>query len=226
MNVLQRLLAFFTAVPNTPASDVAVMEKTVYNPLGVRCGNCFTIDTLDLRELNFRVVALRENIRKNAGNTVMADVLVKASPLDGEDVQRIIRLVPDPGSVHGIPFRAVVLELVDEMAFNRSLEASARMDQFIETENGTGHRKEYQRAASCQTPWECEAKMLADADGSGKVDPNEVDTAKFEINAFNRKTQLEGVEVEEHIYVEMNKEDGWQQIWRGTEVHPARLTVY
>lgn len=42
---------------------------------------------------------------------------------------------------------------------------------------------------------------------------------------YFRLTDIEGVETEEFIFVEMNKDSGWFEIWRGFEVATDRITV-
>jgi hypothetical protein len=46
---------------------------------------------------------------------------------------------------------------------------------------------------------------------------NGVMDAAIEYWDYSRLTDIEGVETEEFIFVEMNKADGWFQIWRGIE---------
>ena len=49
--------------------------------------------------------------------------------------------------------------------------------------------------------------------------------AEIEYWDYSRLTDIEGVETEEFIFVEMNKADGWFQVWRGVEVALGRITV-
>lgn len=41
---------------------------------------------------------------------------------------------------------------------------------------------------------------------------------------YSRLIDIEGVETEEFIFVEMNKADGWFQIWRGVEVDLGKIS--
>ena len=49
--------------------------------------------------------------------------------------------------------------------------------------------------------------------------------AVIEFWDFSRLIDVEGVETEEFVFVEMNKADGWFQIWRGIEVAPGKIAV-
>lgn len=52
-----------------------------------------------------------------------------------------------------------------------------------------------------------------------------VTDATIEYWDYSRLIDIEGVEMEEFIFVEMNKADGWFEIWRGIEVGADRITV-
>ena len=52
-----------------------------------------------------------------------------------------------------------------------------------------------------------------------------VTDATIEYWDYSRLIDIEGVEMEEFIFVEMNKADGWFEIWRGIEVATDRITV-
>lgn len=52
-----------------------------------------------------------------------------------------------------------------------------------------------------------------------------VSDAEIEYWDYSRLTDIEGVETEEFIFVEMNKADGWFEIWRGIEVATDRITL-
>jgi hypothetical protein len=49
--------------------------------------------------------------------------------------------------------------------------------------------------------------------------------ANVEFWDYSRLTDVNGVEAEEFIFVEMNKADGWFQIWRGVEVDAGKIAV-
>jgi hypothetical protein len=52
-----------------------------------------------------------------------------------------------------------------------------------------------------------------------------VTDAAIEYWDYSRLTDIEGVETEEFIFVEMNKADGWFQIWRGVEVAAGKIAA-
>lgn len=52
-----------------------------------------------------------------------------------------------------------------------------------------------------------------------------VTDAAVEYWDYSRLIEIEGTETEEFIFVEMNKADGWFEIWRGVEVAPDCITV-
>lgn len=52
-----------------------------------------------------------------------------------------------------------------------------------------------------------------------------VTDAAIEYWDYSRLTDIEGVETEEFIFVEMNKADGWFEIWRGIEVTAGKIVA-
>jgi hypothetical protein len=52
-----------------------------------------------------------------------------------------------------------------------------------------------------------------------------VTDAEIEYWDYSRLIDIEGVETEEFIFVEMNKADGWFQIWRGVEVAAGKIAA-
>jgi hypothetical protein len=52
-----------------------------------------------------------------------------------------------------------------------------------------------------------------------------VTDATIEYWDYSRLTDIEGVETEEFIFVEMNKESGWLEIWRGVEVAASKIAA-
>ena len=52
-----------------------------------------------------------------------------------------------------------------------------------------------------------------------------VTDAVIEYWDYSRLTDIEGVETEEFIFVEMNKADGWFEIWRGVEVTAGKIVA-
>ncbi|MBS0260797.1 MAG: hypothetical protein JSS02_02475 [Planctomycetes bacterium] len=50
-----------------------------------------------------------------------------------------------------------------------------------------------------------------------------VTNAVIEYWDYSRLSEIDGIETEEFIFVEMNKESGWFESWRGIEVVPGRI---
>lgn len=69
------------------------------------------------------------------------------------------------------------------------------------------------------------AKSLLAVSGPTGDLHGEVTDAAIEYWDYSRLTDIEGVETEEFIFVEMNKADGWFEIWRGIEVAAGKIAV-
>src|SRR5687767_14756910 len=77
------------------AFSTSPVELKFYNPLKARVGNAVSVDTFDLREYNFFLQEIREYKRSIHGREFqLADYVLLARPLGGEDVLLRLRLNP------------------------------------------------------------------------------------------------------------------------------------
>ncbi len=190
--------------------------STFYNPINAKVGKTVSLDMLDYRGLNFFVEEIREN---QAGAHTFVDYVLHAKPIDKADVEARLRLVPDPKGV--LSHRAILLSLMDEMAYNEGLHGVVKDDtgKFIVDDAATGQHDEYWRVNDVLASYASDIKSM-----KGEGDEHEAE--KVEFWDYSRMTTIEGVEREQFVFVEMNSDNGWFQVWQGTEVNPEKVSVY
>lgn len=133
-----------------------------------------------------------------------------------------LRVLPGHGGERKVPHRALVLTMYDSLSFNEGLLAVVQDDtkKFViddEAEPGKHVHDEFWRVNDVDGSHVCRVVVRTN-DGKMKE-------AVIEFWDFSRLIDVEGVEAEEFVFVEMNKESGWFEIWRGIEVSPERIVV-
>ena len=133
-----------------------------------------------------------------------------------------LRVVPDHGGKRKVTHRPLVLTLLDSLPFNEGLLAVVQDDtkKFViddESEPGKHAHDEFWRVNDEYGSHVVGVNVLS---GDGK--PEE---ATVECWDYSRLIEANGVEIEEFMFVEMNKADGWFEIWRGGEVSAGKIAV-
>src|SRR4051794_23088055 len=100
-------------------------ELRYYNPLKARVGVSMTIDTVELRDLNFFLQEIREYKRRiGPQEYTFVDYSLLARPLHGEDVAIRLRLNPiaDTQRSGGREYHVLMLRLDDEFEYSADFE--------------------------------------------------------------------------------------------------------
>lgn len=214
-------------VPKEPAQ-----EELIYNPIGCKIGGVVKIDALDFRDHRFTVREIREySVSLGGANHRMVDYVLLARPIGKPDFNCRLRIVPDKDSKSKVSHRALLMTLYDDLAYNEGLHGVVKDDtkKFViddDTDPNNIVHDEFWRVNDVGISYACSVKSLSDVNGDGKVTADEITTSEIEFWDYSRLTDMDGVEVEEFVFVEMNKSDGWFKIWRGSEVNPERIDVF
>jgi hypothetical protein len=218
---------------NEPPKPVEkAQEDLIYNPIGCKIGGVVKVDSLDFRDHRFTVREIREySVGVGGKKHRMVDYVLLARPIGKPDFLCRLRIVPEPDSKSKTTHKSLLLSLYDDLAYNEGLHNVVKDDtkKFViddDTDPENVIHAEFWRVNDVGTIYTSNIKVLADLDGNGKVEANEVKKEQVDFWDYSRNTDLEGVEVEEFVFVEMNKTDGWFKIWRGTEVNPERIEVF
>jgi hypothetical protein len=214
----KKIAGFFSG--ETESAKPKKPEDLIYNPIGARVGCSVTIDDLDYRGKNFFVREIRESVVRLAGKThKFVDYVVQANMLSGETVDLRVRIVPEESKAFGHPYRAMVLSRYDSLAYDEGLHNVVRDDvnkNFKVDDEAAGIHDEFWRVNDVGISYSAEVKTLAE-----KPEPN----SNIEFWDYSRMTNIEGVELEQFLFVEMNKSNGWFEIWKGNEINPEQVMV-
>ena len=190
-------------------------ESAVYNPLSIQCGSFVAVDAIDFRGKNFRVVEIQEYDHAVGGKQFK---LVNYVLRFDEEVVRL-RAVPSEDRA-----KVMLLTRYDDLAYNEGLHNVVRdtTRKFVVDDPAAGLHEEYWRVEDVQESYKASVTILREGGGDA---PPEVSHAQLEYWDYWRDTELDGVKATQYLYVEMNTESGWFQIWRGMETDPERILV-
>ena len=206
------------------------VELRFYNPLKAKVGSFVTFDEFDLKDLDFRVEELRESRRDIRGREFLsADYGLLARPLGKPEVPVRLRLNPveNPERAGGLTHYALLLRLDDEMAFTEDLHNILRdgTGEFRVLEDGEV-KAVFTRVGGVLEPYRVRVAVVRDANFDQKVEKDEVERREIESWDYERETTGDGgVVKKEYLFVEMDRETGWFQIWRGHETDMQRALV-
>lgn len=205
-------------------------ELRYYNPLKARIGVSVTIDTVELRDLNFFLQEIREYRRRiGPQEFTFVDYSLLARPLKGDDVALRLRLNPVANRTHsaGRDYHVLMLRLDDEFEY------SADFEKLLNDKSGLFQirqddvvKEEFERLHGLKTPFKATVSYLRDINQNHHIERDEIDTLELKYWDFSRQVKDEaGQPFEEYLFVEMDGETGWIQIWRGVEMDPTKILV-
>jgi hypothetical protein len=190
-------------------------ETAIYNPLSAHCGAFATIDAIDFRGKNYRIAEIQQYDHNVGGKRFqLANYVLRYD----EEVVRL-RAIPLEGR-----WKALLLTLYDDLAYDEGLHNVVRDDtlKFVVDDSEKNLHEEYWRVEDVRESYKAEVTVLRGEDPNA---PPEISRAQVEYWDYWRDTEVDGVKLTQYLYVEMNTETGWFQIWRGTETEPERILV-
>lgn len=206
-------------------------EDKIYNPIGAKIGGSISIDALDFRDLHFFVQEIIEGQVVN-GKSKYVDYALLARPLEGDDVNLRLRLIV-PTKTTDAPV-AIIMKLDNECEYDKGLHDVVQDDskKFViddtlgDDDESNDIHEEFWRIGDVGNSYTAKLTLLRDENVDGKVARDEVSAAEVEFWDYSRETEIDGVTAEEYLFVELNKESGMFQIWRGFDVSTDRVSVY
>jgi hypothetical protein len=207
------------------------VEFSYYNPLRARIGSALTIDEIEWRDFNFFLLSIHEYRRTIGGREFrFVDYGLLARPLGGEKVLVRLRVNPvdDPGEVAGPTYHVLLLRLDDDLPYDEGLHKTVNdtTKKFQVLEDGKV-QAEYTRINDLTTSYQAEVSVIKDVNLDKRVDRDEVEHRRVEFWDYWREVKDEaGQPRREFLFVEMDGENGWFQIWKGNEIDPRRVVVY
>jgi hypothetical protein len=205
-------------------------EMRYFNPLKARIGVSVTIDTVELRDLNFFLQEIRE-YRRHIGpqEFTFVDYSLLARPLKGDDVAIRLRINPiaDKARSAGKDYNVLMLRLEDEMEYSKEFEKLLNdKSGLFQIREDDEVKEEFSRMYGLKSPYKATVSYLRDINQDHKIERDEIDTLELKYWDYSRQiTDEAGQPLAEYLFVEMDGETGWIQIWRGVEMDPNKVIV-
>jgi hypothetical protein len=206
------------------------VEFRYYNPLKARVGHAVDIDIIDWRDKGFFLREIREYKRLISGKKFLfADYVLLARPLGHDDIWLRLRLNPvsDAGRTGDASHHVLLLQLDHECEYNEELHntVKARTGIFQITENGEV-KEEFTRINDVRGSYKATVTIIRDDNQDRRVTSDEIEKRRLEYWDYWREISDDaGQPVTEFLFVEMDTEDGWFEIWRGKEIDPRKVAV-
>ena len=194
------------------------------NPLDLRVGGPVLVPDATAPEFagfDFTVKEVREYVRR-IGNEefgftdyVLKGINTKSFDSKDEVITRL-RVVPNAQGTND----SVFLRVYDEFAFAEDFLAVVKdtTGVFEITDDKTGEKEAYERINGVKSSYEANVMVISATTDDGKAPPGTTKSAKLEYWDYWRDADIGGGKTaKQFIFVEMDGDSGWFQIWRGTE---------
>ncbi len=194
------------------------------NPLDLRVGSAQTISFANGPEFanhDFTVTEIREYTRHMGGKDFQfTDYLLHGVNTKSFDANATL----DP-KLRAVPNQAggqdtLLLKVYDEFAFSEDFLGVVKDDTgvFEVTDDATGAKETFTRINEVRDSYHAAVMAVTATTPDGKAAPGKVNPLKIEYWDYWRDVDLGGgKKAREFIFVEMNSDTGWFQIWRGRE---------
>ena len=198
------------------------------NPLALSVGSLVPIAYANGPQFtgyNFTVQEIREYTRHIGAKEfrftdyVLRGVNVRRPDADDVVVTRL-RVVPNQAGAND----SLLLSLYDEFKFAETFLAVLKdtTGALTITEDAAGAEASFTRINHLLEPYQAAVLVVTETTPDGKAATEGVSAAKLEYWDYWRDADIgAGKTAQEFVFVEMNSENGWFQIWRGREFYPA-----
>lgn len=194
------------------------------NPLDLRVGSGVPVSYAngpEFAQRDFAVQEIREyNRHIGAQEFRFTDYVLRGinskSP-DADDVLTArLRVVPNQAGAHD----SLLLSVYDEFGFAEDFLNVLKDDTgvFELSDDDSGPKQTFTRINDVRGSYEAAVLIVAETTADGKATPGKAAPLKVEYWDFWREAPLPGGQTaREFLFVEMNCDTGWFQLWRGRE---------
>jgi len=194
------------------------------NPLDLRVGSAVTIayaNGPEFADYDFTTQEMREYTRRMEGQEfrftdyVLRGVSTKSPDADDTLTARL-RVVPNQAGAND----ALLLRLYDEFAFAEDFLGVVKdtTGLFKVTEDKSGAEEKFSRINELRESYQAAVLVVSGTTPDGKAATGKVSPVKVEYWDYWRDADIGGGKTaKEFVFVEMNSDTGWFQIWRGRE---------
>ncbi len=194
------------------------------NPLDLRAGSLVAVGFAngpEFADYTFTVQEIREYSRRiQAQEFRFTDYVlcgVNSKSPDADDVLTArLRVVPNQAGAND----AFLLRIYDEFEFADDFLAVVKdtTGLFRVTDDKSGAEATFTRINDLRESYQAAVLVVAETTADGKGAPGHVSPAKVEYWDYWRDADIGGGKTaKEFVFVEMNSDTGWFQIWRGRE---------
>lgn len=196
-----------------------------YNPLDYRIGGLISLAKghPEFEAYDFTVKEILEFTRRIGGQEFkFADYVLSGTntkTFDADDALTLrVRAIQNPAGA----FDSLLLRLYDEFTFDAAfLDVVKDTTGLFEiTDDDTGATERYQRINDVKDSYEAAVLLITGTTEDGKAQPGKAKPMKLEYWDYWRDAPIgDGPATKkEFVFVEMNSDTGWIQIWRGEEI--------
>lgn len=195
-----------------------------YNPLDLRVGSAVPMafaNGPEYSKFSFTVGEIRQYIRRISGQEfdftdyVLRGVDTATFDADHARIARL-RAVPNAAGSH----ETILLGLFDEFQFAEDF-LNVLKDKtgiFEVTDDASGAKESFSRINGLTESYEAAVMVIGQTAPDGKAVSGNSSSAKLEYWDYWRDMDIGGGNTaKEFVFVEMNSDTGWFQIWRGRE---------
>jgi hypothetical protein len=194
------------------------------NPLDLRVGSAVAVayaNGPEFADYNFAAQEIREYTRRNEGQEfrftdyVLRGVNTKSPDADDTPAARL-RVVPNQAGAHD----SLLLRLYDEFEFAEDFLGVVKdtTGLFKMTDDKSGAEETFSRINDLRESYQAVVLVVAETTPDGKAATGKASPVKVEYWDYWREADIGGGKTaKEFVFVEMNSDTGWFQIWRGRE---------
>ena len=193
------------------------------NPLDLRVGSAVAVayaNGPEFADYNFAVQEIREYTRRIEGQEFrFTDYVLRGintkSP-DADDTLAARLRVPNQAGAHD----SLLLRLYDEFEFAEDFLGVVKdtTGLFKMTDDKSGAEETFSRINDLRESYQAVVLVVAETTPDGKAATGKASPVKVEYWDYWREADIGGGKTaKEFVFVEMNSDTGWFQIWRGRE---------
>jgi hypothetical protein len=194
------------------------------NPLDLRVGSAVAVayaNGPEFTDYNFTAQEIREYTRRiEAQEFRFTDYVLRGvnskSPDADDTLAARLRVVPNQAGAHD----ALLLRLYDEFAFAEDFLGVLKdtTGLFKMTDDKSGAEETFSRINDLRESYQAAVLVVSETTPDGKGATGKVSPVKVEYWDYWRDADIDsGKTAKEFVFVEMNSDTGWFQIWRGRE---------
>lgn len=178
------------------------LNKDIYNPLNLKINSAVIIDTYPFELMLFQVSSINSMTvhfdsepDKQMTDYILSD-MSKLNTLDSEH------------KIKALDNRYCFLSLIEEHEYSEELlevfnsDFISRVENDLEVDYEKCHRR----------PYQISIKNIRDRNGDGKITRSEL------INKDQQMWQFRLQDTDKYIFVELDKSNGWIEVWEGFEL--------